>query len=62
MAESGKRSKAKELLWLAIAVMSLIIAVHSSINKSFKESWYFYGFVLVALLFYHIWRNHRKNS
>jgi bacteriorhodopsin len=57
-----KRSKAKEYLWLAVALMCLVVAVHSTLNRPFKESWYYYAFALVAYLLYRMWRTLRKKS
>ncbi|MCD4794131.1 MAG: hypothetical protein K8R54_12910 [Bacteroidales bacterium] len=62
MNKPTKRSKANEILWLAIAVMSLIVAVHSTVNQSFSSAWYYYGFVLIALFMYLIRKNQRTNS
>ncbi len=59
MEANPKQSKARELLWLAIAVMSMITGIHKTINVSFKESWYFFVFVIIALLMFFVWRNRR---
>ena len=57
-----KQSKAREILWLAVAAMSLATGVHKTIYHSFQESWYFFIFVLIALLMYFIRRNLRINE
>ena len=62
MSNKFKRSKASEILWLAVAVMSLGTAIHKTIFVSFSSSWYFYIFVLVALFMYMIRRNIRKHK
>jgi hypothetical protein len=59
---SEKQSKAKEILWLAVALMSIFAAVHKTINHSFGSSWYFYLFTLISLLMYAVWRNKRLND
>jgi len=56
------QSKAREILWLAVAAMSLATGVHKTIYYSFQESWYFFVFVLVAILMFFIWRNRRIGS
>lgn len=58
----ARQSKAKEILWLAIAAMSLSTGVHKTIYHSFSESWYFFAFVLIALMMFLIWRNKRINE
>ncbi len=62
MNTSENPSKARELLWLAVAIMSLFAALHKTIYVSFKDSLLFYVFVLVALLLYFIRRNLRKKE
>jgi hypothetical protein len=62
MDRNPKQSKARELLWLAVAFMSLFAAVHKTIYVSFYESWYFYIFTLISLLLYIIRRNLRKKE
>jgi len=54
-----KQSKAKEILWLAVAAMSLATGIHKTIYHSFQTSWYYFVFVLIALLIFYIWRNKR---
>ncbi|MCF6366971.1 MAG: hypothetical protein L3J35_12320 [Bacteroidales bacterium] len=57
-----KQSKAKEILWLAVAAMSLATGIHKTINYSFLASWYYFIFVLVALSIFLVWRNKRING
>jgi hypothetical protein len=56
------KRKAPEILWLAIAVLSLITAVHKTVNTGFGESWYFFVFVLLAVFMYYVRKSMRKNS
>ena len=62
MTKQAKRSKASEILWLAVAAMCLGTAIHKTIFVSFSSSWYFYVFVLVALFMYMIRRAGRKQK
>jgi hypothetical protein len=62
MNSAQKRSKAKEYLWLAVALMCLVITVHSLTRGTFSRNWYFLGLALLALLFWFIWRTIRKKS
>jgi asparagine N-glycosylation enzyme membrane subunit Stt3 len=58
----GKRSKAKELLWLTVTIMCLVVAVHSTIINGFKEHWYFFALAFLAFLFYLLWRAIRRKA
>jgi hypothetical protein len=49
-------------LWMIIAIISLIAAVHRTIVLGFKESYIFYIFVLVAALMYLIRNYMSKNE
>ncbi len=62
MDTNPKPSKARELLWLAVAILSLSAGIHKTIFFSFKESWYFYLFFLISLILYKIHRNLRKKE
>ncbi len=62
MDTNPKPSKAREILWLAVAFMSLITAIHKTINVSFRESWYFYLFTVISLILYIIRRYLRKKE
>jgi 4-hydroxybenzoate polyprenyltransferase len=41
-------------LWMIVAILSLIAAIHRTVVMGFKESYIFYIFVLVALLMFWI--------
>ena len=56
----NKHTKAPEVMWIAVAVLSLVAAIHKTVNLGFKESWYFYGFVLIALLMWFVRNTVRK--
>jgi len=62
MNKPSKLSKAREILWLAIALMSLIIAVHGTINFPFAKIWYYYAFILISIVMYLIRRNQRVQN
>ena len=55
-------SKATEFMWIAIAVMSAIAAVHKTYNHGISNSWLFYGFVFIALIMYLIRKNMRMKD
>jgi len=59
MKNQHRQSKAREILWLAVSAMSLATGIHKTIYHSFQESWYFFIFVLVAILMFFIWRDRR---
>lgn len=52
-------SKAREILWLAVALLSFFTAVHKTVNQDFKSGIQFWVFMLVSLLLYYIRRNLR---
>lgn len=56
------KKKAPEILWLTVAAVTLATAVHKTIYHGLAESWYFYAFVLIALLMYFIRKSMRKNT
>lgn len=62
MNTNPKQSKAREVLWLAVAVMSLSTGIHKTLFISFKDSWYFYLFALISLILYKIRRDLRKKE
>ena len=62
MNQNPKQSKAREILWLAIAAMSLATGIHKTVYVSFKESWYFYIFVIISLILYKIRKNIREKD
>ncbi len=62
MNQNPKQSKARELLWLAVAAMTLSAGIHKTIYFSFKESWYFYVFTAVSLILYKVRRDLRKKE
>ncbi len=62
MDKNPKQSKARELLWLAVAILSLSAGIHKTVFFSFKESWYFYIFAVISLILYKIRRNLRINE
>ena len=62
MDQNPKQSKAREILWLAVALMSLSTGIHKTIYISFKESWYFYLFALVSLILFKIRKDLRKKE
>ncbi len=59
MNQEYKQSKAREILWIAIALMNLIVGIHKTITHSFATSWYYFVFILISVLMYFIWRNKR---
>jgi len=62
MNQNPKQSKAREILWLAVAAMSLSTGIHKTVFFSFKESWYFYLFTIISLILYKIRRDLRKKE
>ena len=52
-------------IWMIIAIMSLVAAVHRTVTLGIKEAYIFYIFVLIAVLMYSV-RNYmgkkEKNS
>ena len=62
MKKQKSPSKANEFLWLAIAVMSAIVAVHKTYNHGISNSLLFYGFIFIALIMYKIRKNMRMKN
>jgi hypothetical protein len=56
-----KYTKAPEILWIAVAVMSLGAAVHKTWFFGFRNSLLFYGFVFIASAMWLLRRLVRKN-
>jgi hypothetical protein len=48
-------------LWMTVAILSLIAAIHRTVVMGFKESYIFYIFVLVGLLMFWI-RNYMSKK
>lgn len=62
MPKQKSPSKAYEYLWLAVAAAALFTAVHKSINHGIAQSWYFYGFVFLALAMFLMRKKLRKKT
>ncbi|NPA68580.1 MAG: hypothetical protein GXO50_08230 [Chlorobi bacterium] len=60
MDKNPKPSKAREILWIAVAIMSLSAGISKTIRFSLSESWYFFIFVIIAAGMYALRRNLRK--
>ena len=52
-------SKATEYMWLAIAVISAIAAIHKTYNHGISNSLLFFGFIFIALIMFLIRKNMR---
>lgn len=59
---SNNKAKAMEYLWIGIAVLSLGVGIHKTINHGFDDSWLFYIFVIVALLMWFLRKKMRENE
>ena len=55
-----KYTRAPEVLWIIVSIMSLGAALHKNYYFGFTKSWYFYGFVLLCLLMWFAKREIRK--
>ena len=55
-----KKSKANEILWITMAVACSVIAIHKTIYHGLGTAWYFYGFIIIAIMMYYIRKNMRK--
>ena len=51
-----------QILWLVVSILSLFAGIHKTIQLSFKESYLFFIFTLIALLMYFYRRNLRKTE
>jgi len=51
-----------EIVWLVLAIASIIAATHKTINSSFKESYLMFIIAIICLLMYAIRRGVRKYS
>lgn len=59
----NKSSKASEILWAVMAVVSLVAGIHKTYNHGFQKSLLFFGFVILSLIMYMLKRNMRiKND
>jgi len=54
--------RAREILWLALAFLSFITAIHKTYNHDFKSSIQFWIFIFIALGIYFIRRRLRQNE
>jgi len=61
MSKKDSPSRASEILWLAVAGMTIFAGIHKTWNHGFASSWYFYIFTLVALGMFFLRKTMRKN-
>lgn len=54
--------KVLEYIWLALAAVCLVMAVHATIKVGFANSYMFYILVVVALLMFLLRRFRRKSN
>ncbi len=54
--------KALEVLWLALAVLSLGAGVFKTYTESFRDSYQFFVIFLVAVFIFSLRRRQRRNS
>jgi hypothetical protein len=57
----SKKSIFIEKLWLAISIISLLLAIFETTRKSFKETYPFFVISAIAFLMYTVRKNIRKN-
>ncbi len=62
MKKKQSPSRAREILWIAVAIMSFMAAIHKTYNQDFKSSIQFWIFILIALGMFFIRRNMRKKE
>jgi hypothetical protein len=56
------RSKIREYVWFAVALMCIFAGTHQTIKLGIGHSYIFFAFAIFALLFFIIRRNMRKNN
>jgi hypothetical protein len=59
---ANNKAKVMEYLWLVIALFSLGVGIHKTINHGFKDSILFFLFVVVALLMWFLRKKLRENE
>jgi len=57
-----KIAKTFEILWLIIAILCLITAIHQTFNEGISKSYVFFIFSLVAFFMYSIRKHIRKTK
>jgi hypothetical protein len=62
MKTSPKPSKAREILWISMTVLTLFIAVQQTIKIGISESLILWAFVIVSVIMYLLRRNLRKKE
>jgi hypothetical protein len=55
-------SRAFEVLWLAVALMTILTGIHKSVNFGISTSWYFFGFTCLAVAMFLMRRAARRKS
>lgn len=56
------KARAMEVLWVIIAIVSLGVGIHKSINHGIANSWLFFLFVVIALLMWFLRKKMRENE
>jgi hypothetical protein len=51
-----------EVIWFVIGGLMLFIAVDSSLNNGFSDSWYYFLFAIMALSMYFLRRRNRLSK
>lgn len=62
MKKKQNPSKAREILWIAIGLMTLTAAIQKTIHEGFLESIMFWIFVIISAMMFLIRRNLRKKE
>jgi len=56
------KMSSREILWFAMGIMTLLLAIILSFKSDFKTSYPFFIFSFVSFLLYYIRRKIRKNK
>jgi cytochrome bd-type quinol oxidase subunit 2 len=51
-----------EIVWLVLAILGAVAAIHKTYNASFKESYLMYIIAIICILMYFVRRGTRKIS
>jgi hypothetical protein len=58
----SRNSGILEVIWFVIGGLMMFIAVDSSLEKGFSESWYYFIFSIMALSMYFMRRRNRLSK
>jgi len=59
--KNNNRMQPREILWICMAAMCLIIGINRTLKYGFAESWEMYAFAAASFLFF-IWRRHLRKK